>query len=169
MKQPLLFIMIAVNTMIVTFFAFVPFALISTEAVAGITCGFLAYKSIRHQGSSQKTELLLIATVFLFPLLLVLVSFVGAYLLSLIAGVLPAIAAWRYTIGLPVLSAYYWVPFFEGIVFILVAIVLLGMAWRYGTANTIHKAILVVYTITLTIFVGYVFWWYITGQKLDYV
>lgn len=169
MKQPLLITLVAVNTTIVTLFAFVPYALISAEVVAGILCGLLVYKFIRHQDSSLKTDLLLIATVFLFPLLLVLVSVAGAYVLSLIAEVLPAIAAWRYTIGIPVLSAYYWIPFFEGIVFILFAIVLLGIAWRYCTANTIHKAILVVYTITIAIFVAYVLWWHITGQKLDYV
>ena len=164
MKQAILYAMIAVNTVVVTQFALLPYTLISALVIFGASCLLLAYASIRRQDSLLKRDLLLIASVFLFPLLLVLIALVIALIFSRM-GML----GYSTSIGMPVLVTYYWIPSYIGIAYILVAAVLLGIAWRRGASSTLAKVILVVYTITLLLYIGYVVWWHATGQKFDYL
>ena len=164
MKQAILYTLIAVNTGIITGFALEPYLLISALPILGVTCVLLAYRALRRQDSSLKRDLLLIASVFLLPLLLVLSLFV-------IALICAKLGLWGYStsIGMPVLLAYYWIPSYVGIAYLLVAAVLLVIAWSRGASFTLAKVVLVAYTVTLLLYIGYVAWWHATGQKWDYL
>jgi hypothetical protein len=164
MKQAIPYVLIAVNTVIVTAFALEPYVLISALPILGIACALLAYASIRRRDSVLKRDLLLIASVFLFPLLLVFSLFVFALICAKLG-----LLGYSTSIGVPSLLAYYWLPTYVGIAYLLVASVLLGIAWSRGTSSTLAKVFLVAYTMTLLVYIGYVVWWHATGQKWDYI
>lgn len=164
MRQPILYALIALNTAIVGVREWVPFTPMLTwlQAIFGGACIVLAYIYIRSDHSSLSRDLLLLASVFLLPLFLLLVSIGAALCFSERSDL-------RYLIAMPALSAYYWIPSSVGIAYLLLASLLLIFAWRYRVSLTLwHKAVLVAYTSALLVYIGYVTWWYVTLRKPAY-
>ncbi len=70
----------------------------------------------------------------------------------------------------PILFGYYFIPSVFGIVYLLVtAGVLMSCWWRFSAFSKLWLMTLVLYTIVFLIYVSYVAWWYLTGQKWGYL
>jgi len=113
---------------------------------------------------------LALASVFSAPLFLVLVL-IGVIrvvqvipLLSL-ENLLPVTLF--YLILFPVLFVYYIIPSFLGIGYLALTTAFVGFAWYSRPEALWHKALLAINTGTLLTYIGYVLWWYFTGQVHD--
>lgn len=70
--------------------------------------------------------------------------------------------------GLIVLYAYYILPTWVGITTLLISTFAVLVAWAKSSMVSANIICLSVYSVTLLVHIGYVFWWFLTGQVWDY-
>lgn len=136
-------------------------------ALAGVIYG---YKYFREDEATAKRYRLALASVFSAPLFLVLVLIgvirvVQAIPLLSLENLLPVTLF--YFILFPVLFAYFIVPTFLGIGYLALTTAFVGFTWYSRPETLWHKALLAINTGTLLTYIGYVLWWYLTGQVHD--
>jgi hypothetical protein len=158
MKRALCYLLITINTACIAMIALVPFAfiLLIVLATVAVICLFQVYHSL-HRKESPGQDSLLIASIYLFPLLL----FLAAYIFGLLVTYTP--------LDWVRLSLYYWLPTYAGITHLVISVVLLIFAWKYQASSARAKTLLIIYTVVWVIFGAYVVWWYITNQQFVYL
>ncbi len=159
MKRALCYLLIAINTASIAMIALVPFGfiLLIALAIVAVVTLFLAYHSLHRKASSSGQDLLLIASIYLLPLLLILVIPIFGSLLK------------SPTLGFVWLSVYYWLPIYPGLAHLFISAVLLVLAWKYQAAAARAKVLLGVYSVIWILYVAYVVWWYVTKQEFVYL
>lgn len=146
------------------------FSVAFSVVIVALGAVIYGYRSFRHEEVLAKRYRLAIASVFCAPLFLVLVLIgvirvVQAIPLLSLENLLPA--ALFYLIIFPVLFAYFIVPTFLGIGYLALTTAFVGFAWYSRPETLWHKALLAINTGTLLTYIGYVLWWYLTGQVHD--
>jgi hypothetical protein len=101
-----------------------------------------------------------LANIVMAPFMLVMFSIAYVLLLPEAFQITPFI----YTL----IMAYYIVPNLVGIVAVMLAAWAVWRAWCLNTIKS-RKAVLLVYIAVLLLFIGYIGWWYLTGQDFDYL
>jgi hypothetical protein len=135
-------------------FGILPIAL----AIVAVVSLFLAYRSLRQKEAVPGSDLLLIASIYLLPLLLILAIPIFGLLVK------------SPTLGFVLLSVYYWLPIpLGGIAHLFIAAVLLVLAWRHHASVAKARTLLIIYTIVWVLYVSYVVWWYVTKQQFVYL
>jgi hypothetical protein len=119
---------------------------------------FLAYQSLHRKASPPGQELLLITSIYSFPLLFFLAVFIFVYLVKVLTP-----------LDWVMLSVYYWLPNYPGLAHLFIAAVLLVLAWKYQASSARAKTLLIIYTVVWMVFVAHVVWWYVTKQQFVYL
>jgi hypothetical protein len=159
MKRALCYLLITINIACIAMLALVPFAFILMIALAmvAVISLFLAYHSFRRKEASPGQDSLLIASIYLLPLLL----FSLVYILVLLTE--------NTTLFFVMLSVYYWLPLYPGLAHLFISAILLVLAWKYQSSFARVKTLLIIYTVDWVAFVAYVVWWYVTKQEFGHL
>ena len=114
----------------------------------------------------SENRILTITFIVCLPFFAVLFCFLMAYVFVR-AGVSSETPNW---VLLPGLLGYYFVPSIFGITYLFLAAGFVVWAWiRCTLTSTFRLSLLVGYTVVLLIYFSYLTWWFLTGQKLEFI
>ena len=132
--------------------------------VGVLVCVAVAYFGARNSDSRSANLRVILASVFAVPLCIVLLWYLFVIIFHWLAPqVHPPEILFLFFFG-----AYYIVPSYLGIAYIIVSIGFLGFALYHHTFS-LYKWTLSFYTAVVLCFVVYILWWYLTGQKWGYL
>lgn len=135
-----------------------------SSCIGALICGILAYSVGCGNDSASAKLRIVIASVFTVPLCIILA---WSLILLTLHWLIPQLK-FSAVLAIPFIGAYYIVPSYAGIAYIIVTLGFLGFALYHRTFS-FYKRTLSIYIIVVLCFVVYILWWYLTGQKWSYL
>ena len=132
--------------------------------IGALICTVVAYSAGCGKDSTSAKLRIVIASVFTVPLCIVLV---WSLMFLTFHWLIPQLKL-SVVLAIPFIGAYYIVPSYAGIAYIIVTLGFLGFALYHRTFS-FYKRTLSIYIIVVLCFVIYILWWYITGQVWSYL
>ena len=127
----------------------------------GINCIllFVTFFCFLKQKKVRLNQLLFLYTVINSFLFLILLFFIP----------INAICSNLFIISALALFGYYFIPSLVGMLFFIVTGIFLWLCWKEKPRTRVRIILFSISSISMCCYLIYVLWWYLTGQKLQYL
>jgi len=136
------------------------------SSLGALICLHSSYVSLRKRDSCVLQASVISASVFLFPLTVILL-----WNLFIVLASIGHLGEQIFPIQFyfPYFGSYYLIPTYVGISYICISAVLLILAWCQKPSGLFYRFLFSIYTVILFIYAGYIAWWHFTHQRFEYM